>query len=73
MERALEKFFYILVHMVWFELPVVLILTSLASWRLSIVLGKHDARSKEAKLARNVAAFYVALTVVLGLASQILS
>lgn len=73
MEQALNKLVFIIVHMFWFELPLVLIFTALASWRLATVMGKHDARGKEAKLARNVALFYVALTVILGLVSKILS
>jgi len=35
---APNKLIYIIVHMTWFELPLVLIFTALASWRLAIVL-----------------------------------
>lgn len=72
MPTALDKLIYIIVHMTWFELPLVLTFTAIASWRLATVLSKHDARGQEAKLARQVAAFYTAVTFILVSVAHIL-
>jgi hypothetical protein len=52
---------FIITHMSLFELPLILAFTSLSSWRLATVLSKHDARLKEAQLARKIAASYAAI------------
>lgn len=55
-----KKTTFLLTHMTQFELPLILLFTSLSSWRLAVVLSKHSARLKEAQLARRIAAFYIA-------------
>ena len=71
-EAAVDKTAFLLVHMTLFELPLVLLLTALAARRLFIVLEKHDARQKEANLARKVAIFYLTLMITVLIAAQVL-
>ena len=63
-EMLWQKTAVILIYMSLFELLLISIFTAIASWRLSVILGKHDSRMKEAKLARKIAAFYAALAFV---------
>jgi len=67
------KLSYLLVHMAKFEFYTVLLATALASWHLATVLDKHNARLKEAKLARRIAVFYFSFSLVIWLASLVLS
>lgn len=71
-QAALDKTAFLIVHVTLFELPLVLMLTALASWRLFAVLEKHDARQKEANLARIIAIFYLTLLAMTLAAAQIL-
>lgn len=67
------RFAFLIVHITNFELPLVLWGTSLAAIILARVLALHNARLREAKLARNIAAFYMALWLAIQLASVIFS
>jgi hypothetical protein len=71
-EAAINKASFLIIHVTLFELPMVLLATALASWRLCIVLEKHNARQKEANLARVIAFFYLVLLVVISAAAHIL-
>ncbi len=52
---------FIFTHVTVFELPLVLLGTAAAAYVLARILDKHSARAREARLARRVAAVYVAL------------
>ncbi|MDF2501482.1 MAG: hypothetical protein K0Q77_2196 [Anaerosporomusa subterranea] len=67
-----QRIAFVVAHMSLFELPLILLFTALSSWRLAVVLNKHDARLKEAQLARKIAAFYAALLFTTWSISQLL-
>lgn len=69
---AWDKIVFLLTHITAFELPLVLVATAVAAYVLSRSLDKHNARAREARLARLVAAVYagalialIAVTIVL--------
>lgn len=67
-----QKLAFILVHKTTLWLLFALLGTSLAAWRLAAVLDKHNARAKEAALARKTAVGYAVTAAVLWLLSTIL-
>lgn len=67
-----EKTVFLITHVTVFELPLVLAGTAAAAFFLARVLDKHNARAREARLARRVAAVYAAALVGLCLARQFL-
>lgn len=56
---------FLIVHVTVFELPLVLIATVAAALVLARVLDKHNARLREARLARRVAYAYGGLLAAL--------
>ncbi|HWQ62638.1 MAG TPA: hypothetical protein VN521_10020 [Negativicutes bacterium] len=60
-----ERTVFLLTHVTVFELPLVLIGTAVAALVLARVLDKHNARAREATLARRVAAVYAGLLAAL--------
>lgn len=60
-----NKTVFLLTHVTVFELPLVFLGTSAAAYVLARILDKHNARAREAKLARRVAAAYGALLVAI--------
>ncbi|MDR7866782.1 MAG: hypothetical protein RIN56_08170 [Sporomusaceae bacterium] len=60
-----DKTLFLLTHVTVFELPLVLLVTSAAAYVLSRVLDTHNARAREARLARRVAAAYAGLLAFL--------
>jgi hypothetical protein len=70
---AWDNFVFIVTHVTVFELPVVLLLPAAAALHLAGVLTKHNARAREAKLARRVAAAYGGLLAALLAARWFLS
>jgi hypothetical protein len=69
---AWDRIAFLLVHVTNYELQLVLWVAVAASWRLATVLARHNARLREAKLARLVAAFYAGLSLFFWLAHTIL-
>ncbi|WP_245690231.1 hypothetical protein [Sporolituus thermophilus] len=67
-----QKLAYLIVHKTTLWLLFVLLGTALASWRLAVVLDKHNARQREAALARKTAVGYAATAVILWLLSVVL-
>jgi prenyltransferase beta subunit len=63
---------FLLVHVPSFEFHTVMWFTALAAWRLATVLDKHNARLREAKLARIVAVFYLSFSLLAWLSSLVL-
>ncbi len=59
-----DKMLFLLTHVTVFELPLVLFGTA-AAFVLARVLDRHNARAREAKLARRVAYAYAGLLVFL--------
>lgn len=72
LQSVADKTAFLIVHVTLFELPLVILVAALASWRLATVLQKHDARQREANLARNVAIFYLILLGVAVTLAQVL-
>jgi hypothetical protein len=68
-----EKTAFLLTHVTVFELPLVLLGTAAAAYGLARILDKHNARAREARLARRVAAAYAGLLAFLILARFLLS
>ncbi len=68
-----QRIAFLLVHVTNFELQLVLWAVIVASWRLAAVLAGHDARLREARLARRVAAFYACLSLAFWLAHVLLT
>jgi type VI protein secretion system component VasK len=68
-----QKIAFIIVHgsSLWFLIG--LITASLASWRLAVVLTAHNARDREAELARKTAIAYAIIAVCLWILSWALS
>lgn len=62
---AWNYFAFLILHATVFELPVVLIVTIAVALQLARLLDKHNARAREAKLARRVAAAYGGLLAAL--------
>lgn len=60
-----DKIAFLLTHVTVFELPLVLLGTAAAAFGLARVLDRHNARAREAKLARRVAYAYAVLLVFL--------
>ena len=60
------------VHKTTIWLLLVLFGTTLACWYLAILLDKHNAREREAKLARKTAAGYASAAIVLWLFSWLM-
>lgn len=60
-----DKTAFLLAHVTVFELPLVLIGTAAAAYVLARVLDRHNARAREARLARRVAAAYAGLLAFL--------
>lgn len=56
---------FLISHTTSFELPLVLIATAAGALQLARVLGRHNARAREARLARRVAACYGGLLAAL--------
>ena len=56
---------FLLTHVTVFELPLVFLGTSAAAYILSRVLDRHNARAREARLARRVAAAYAGLLAII--------
>lgn len=56
-----DKIIFLLTHVTVFELPLVFLGTAAAAYVLARILDKHNARAREARLARRVAAVYAAL------------
>lgn len=52
------KMIFQLVHKTSIWMLMVFFLTALVSWQLSVILNKHNARLKEANLAKNAAIAY---------------
>lgn len=67
-----DKISFLIIHMTVFELPVILAATALAALVLARVLDKHNARLREARLARRIAAFYAGLLAFLIVARYLL-
>ncbi|MDR3589718.1 MAG: hypothetical protein P4N41_08675 [Negativicutes bacterium] len=67
-----DRIAFLLVHVTNYELQLVLWATMAAAWRLSAVLAKHSARTREARLARRVAVFYAGLSLFFWLAHTVL-
>ncbi len=67
-----QKTLFVLTHMTVFELPLVLLGVAAAAYGLALVLDKHNARAREATLARRVAYAYVGLLFFLYAARQLL-
>ncbi len=67
---AWEKTAFIITHVTVLELPLVLAGTAAAAYALARVLDKHNARAREAKLARRVAAVYAVVLAGLFLARE---
>jgi len=66
------KIAFLLVHIANFELPLVFFSTALAAWYLSHVLNKHNARQRDAKVARRVAQLYALTPLLLWILSRVL-
>ncbi len=62
---------FLLTHVTVFELPLVLLGTAAAAYSLARSLDRHNARAREAKLARRVAYAYVGLLAALYAAREI--
>lgn len=58
---------FLIRHATVFELPVVILCAAAGSYILSLELAKHNARLRETKFSRRVAAFYVAVFIVTSL------
>ncbi|MDT8902790.1 hypothetical protein [Anaeroselena agilis] len=58
---AWDKIVFLLTHVTVFELPFVFLGTSAAAWFLARVLDRHNARAREARASRRVAAAYAGL------------
>jgi hypothetical protein len=71
--ELVARFTHIIVHMTGMEVTVVLLANIAAAWYLATALDKRDDRKREARLARGVAAFYLALFVVLRLGAFFLA
>ncbi len=56
-----DKIAFLLTHTTVFELPLVLLGTAAAAYVLARILDGHNARAREARLARRIAAVYVGL------------
>ncbi len=56
-----DKTAFLLTHVTVFELPLVFMATAAAAYVLSRILARHNARAREARLARRVAAVYAGL------------
>lgn len=62
-----EKSTFQLIHKNAIWILLMLFLTAAASWHLATILNKHNARTKEARLARKVALSYVCCALALWL------
>ncbi len=60
-----DKTLFLLTHVTVFELPLVFLCAAAAAYILARVLDKHNARAREARLARRVAAAYAGLLAFL--------
>jgi hypothetical protein len=60
-----DRIAFLIVHMTVFELPLVLLATAVAAFVLSRTLDRHNARMREARLARRVAVAYAAIFLTL--------
>lgn len=60
-----DKLAFLAIHVTVFELPLVLLATALAAYVLARTLDRHNARMREARLARRIALFYAIIFVVL--------
>lgn len=69
----LKRIDYLLIHETTLWLLIVLLGIALASWHLSNVLNKHNARAREANFARKTAIAYVATAAFLFLYNMIMS
>lgn len=65
LDAAWDKTVFLLTHVTVFELPLVLAGTAAAAFVLGRILDRHNARTREARLARRVAFFYAGLLAVL--------
>jgi len=68
-----QKIAFQIVHKTTIWVLLVFFLTAGASWYLSNLLDKHNARGREAKLARSTALFYTISALALWLFSFIMS
>ncbi len=59
------KTVFIITHVTVFELPLVLAVTAVAALVLARILAGHNARAREARLARRVAVVYAGLLAFL--------
>lgn len=62
-----QKIFFMIMHKATLWLLLFMWITALASWYLAYILSKHDARMREARLARRTACLYAVLPFVLWL------
>lgn len=70
---ALDLIAFLLVHVTVFELPLVLLGTVLLALGLARELDRHNARLREARLARRIALFYSGMLVFFFISRLILS
>ena len=68
-----QKLAFQLVHKTTIWVLLVLFLTAGVAWHLANLLDKHNARQREAKLARKTAIGYATIALVLWVFSFIMS
>jgi len=68
-----QKLAFVIVHKTTIWVLLVFFATAGISWHLGNLLDKHNAREREAKLARNTALGYTILGIVLWLFSFIMA
>lgn len=68
----LDTLAFLAVHVTVFELPLVILATALAAYVLARTLDRHNARMREARLARRIAVFYAFLLAALMTARALL-
>ena len=66
-----NKLHFQIIHKNAIWVLLTLVLTAISAWHLATILGKHNARAKEAKLARNTAIGYIISALALWLLSFI--
>ncbi len=60
-----QKTAFYIVHKTTIWLLLVLLITSGATWHLASILDKHNARAREANMARKTALGYAIITAML--------
>ena len=68
-----QKSAFQIVHKTTIWVLLVFFVTAASAWHLANLLDKHNAREREAKLARNTALWYTISALVLWLFSFIMS